>query len=112
MLGKRTLEETIAIVGPQALGHWEFMKVCDQYKIEVGSKWMMDLYGGHSLGGLFRKDRAHVLSQAEAGNINYSHAVLLYRGNLYDPYHGIDPAYSWRHWFYAAMEILDAPLYY
>lgn len=25
----------------------------------------------------------------------YSHAVLIHKGQLYDPYHGVDPMYPW-----------------
>jgi hypothetical protein len=112
MLAKVNLEEVIHIVGPQALGFDELKKACDHYKVELGSKWIMDYYGGYSLGGLVRKNKTFILSQCEAGNIHYSHAVLLHKGQLYDPYHGIDPTFTWRRWFYAAQEIVDAPLFY
>lgn len=110
MLAGVTLEEIIYMVGPQAMGHHEFMKVCDHFKIAVGSRWIMEYMGGTSLGGLVNRKRTCVLSQAEAGNINYAHAVLLHKGQLADPFHGMNPSYPWRRWFYSAIEILDAPM--
>lgn len=98
MLEGVTLEEVIRIAGSSEPPYGEPAK---RLKAHFGTDYVclsgpiIQGWGERTLGGFIREGKTMIGSVSSCIDPNYSHAVVIHEGRLYDPWHGIDPSWRW-----------------
>jgi len=106
MLADISIEDIIALVGPKRMDQAEHDKVFEKYGVSRADRCTNVMgIGLDSLVGLRKRDPTLMLSLYDCMDANYGHAVLLHEGNLYDPYLGMNPSWSWSRHIALAFQI-------
>lgn len=112
MLANVSIEEIIALVGPERMGKTEHDKVFEKYGVSRADTCTnVEGIGLNSLVGLRKRNSTLMLSVYDTMDANYAHAVLLHEGNLYDPYLGINPHWPWSRVIALAFHVREAEVY-
>jgi hypothetical protein len=98
MLSGKTLEQVISDAGTDEKIDLSIrQRLFALYGIggEIDLSWINEPFSDHSFGALAREHETLLCSVYSWVNENYAHAVIFHRGELYDPYDGMNPEWPW-----------------
>lgn len=110
MLAGVSLAEIISLVGAGRMGNTEHEAVVAKYgKGRANHGRFIEHFTrdrNATLGVLAREGGTHWLSLADCKDVQYAHAVLLHRGDLYDPWCGMNPMWPWSRYIQRVWEVI------
>lgn len=106
MLAGVTLEDVISLVGPGRMGMAEHERCREKYRAgRHDSGILVQPMGKDCLGALMKCNETLWLSVADCLDPQFGHAVLLHKGQLFDPAQGMNPAWPWNRYVARAWNI-------
>lgn len=111
MLAGVRLRDVCALVGDRALGTAERRAALDHFGIKYPEGEAAHVINEID-GQLSKFMREHPLLWGDVNdwkNPDWGHAVVIWRGHLYDPWRGIDPDWPWTRHIWKVWPVLHAP---
>ena len=96
MLTDLPIETVIAVLGKSRLASWDRADFLKSHGIDCPNmSYWIESVGANCIGGLMQIHSTLWLTLGSCVDMTYGHAVILHEGQLYDPFHGMNPSWRW-----------------